>query len=621
MRRTKFLMGALLGFLSSLILMALSYLGNALLWLPFFPFDLFDWLARHLPVQVIDTNIRMMVNVISALHLGPTDSTAKLVEQSQSIGMVAFVGILLGLVLTWTAITRRADLVNAGLAAGTLLWLGMVAVELSLGQQMFPLLEGAVWLLVLFGAWGWLLARGLGGLFDVPVEAAITGMASELTLSDAGVGSALDQVEVVTAEIASATEVVSALEGKVTTTKEEPEPIFKDAITRRNFFYVLAGGVASLFVLVMGLFNFRQVVSQDGTNLISPPDTGAQNNSLTGSTLRSGQSTGTQPSDPPPFHYGAEMTSGPAASPSLDVLAKRIAIAPGTRNEITPADQFYRIDIDSRPQQINSNTWQLVLKGLVQKPLNLSLAEIRALPAVTQAVTMACISNPVGGDLTSTNFWTGARLKDVLAMAGLMPGARFIAITAQDGFYEGMSLDEAMDERALLVYAMNGAPLTPEHGYPLRIYIPNHYGMKQPKWIIQIELIDHSTSGYWEERGWSPTAIPQTTSVIDTTTVDTNAIALNNGVMPLGGIAWAGIRGISKVEISINQGEWVTAELRTPALSLLSWVQWRYDWKVTSGAHQVQVRATDGSRVLQVSQPSDPSPEGATGIYVVGIRI
>jgi hypothetical protein len=305
----------------------------------------------------------------------------------------------------------------------------------------------------------------------------------------------------------------------------------------------------------------------------------------------------------------------------LDALAKRIAIAPGTRDEVTAADQFYRIDIDSLPPQINGNTWQLVIKGLVNKPLNLSLSDIRALPAVTQAVTMACISNPVGGDLTSTNYWTGARLKDVLALAGLKPTATFVAITAQDGFYEGVPMNEAMDDRTLLVYAANGAPLSADHGFPLRIYIPDHYGMKQPKWIIQMELIDHSTSGYWEERGWSVTATPQTTAVIDTTNADQTAIAKNNGMMPLGGIAWAGSRGISKVEVSIDQGAWVEAELRTPALSPLTWVQWRYDWKVTPGNHQVMVRATDGTGALQSAQPTDPGPEGATGIFEVGIKI
>jgi DMSO/TMAO reductase YedYZ molybdopterin-dependent catalytic subunit len=315
--------------------------------------------------------------------------------------------------------------------------------------------------------------------------------------------------------------------------------------------------------------------------------------------------------------FGPEYTSGSAASPALDVLAKRIEPAPGTRLEITPVDRFYRIDINSLPSVVNSQSWNLELKGLVQKPLTFTLDELRARPSITQAVTMSCVSNPLGGELIGTNFWTGVPFKDVLAQAGVLPEAKGIKITAADGFYEYVPLTEATDDRTLLVYAMNGESLTMEHGFPLRIYIPNHYGMKQPKWIIRMEVTDTPNPGFWGERGWESRAIPKTTSVIDTYGVDRHVLQ-DTGIMPLGGIAWAGARGIKKVEIQIDTTPWVDAVLRNPTLSPLTWVQWRYDWKpgpgVRPGVHTVRLRATDGNGNLQDPTPSDPGPEGATGI-------
>jgi hypothetical protein len=212
------------------------------------------------------------------------------------------------------------------------------------------------------------------------------------------------------------------------------------------------------------------------------------------------------------------------------------------------------------------------------------------------------------------------RFKDILAEAGLQSTVSDINIRAADGFYESVPLNEAMDDRTLLVYAMNGQSLTIAHGFPLRIFIPGHYGMKQPKWITDMVAADHRGAGYWVERGWSQTAIPMTTSVIDTVSVDKNALA-QNGIFPLGGIAYAGVKGISKVEVQIDQGPWAEAQLRNPAVSPLTWVQWRYDWEPVPGTHDVAVRATDGKGILQVTHAFDPAPDGATGIHSVRIKV
>jgi DMSO/TMAO reductase YedYZ molybdopterin-dependent catalytic subunit len=563
MKRSILLMGAVFGLITSLVAMALAYLANVLFSLPFFPFDIFDWLSRHLPGPVIDTVIRTMVSVITALQIGPTASTAKLAEHAQSLLIVAGIGIILGLILAAIGKIYRIWLMRAGLVAGILLWVGLVAVEFSLPVTSNNLLFGLLWLLVLFAGLDWYLGRLLSRYVDLPARV----------------------------DTASSAEVASV-------------PAAAQGLSRREFITITGTGVASLIVLGLGLRNFRQ---QAAGSSVDVPVTG------------SAASGTVQPTAAPP-KFGPEYTSGPDASPSLADLAKRIVPAPGTRDEITPVSEFYRIDIDALPPVINARQWNLTIKGLVNKPLSLSLDNLRARPSQTQAVTMQCISNPVGGDLTGTNFWTGVRFKDVLNEAGIAPNAKGIAISAVDGFYEYVPLAEAMDDRTMLVYAMNGEPLTVDHGFPLRIYIPNLYGMKQPKWITSMEVVDKASPGYWVDRGWVQEAVVKTTSVIDTNQID-RAQLQQVGTAAIGGIAWAGDRGIRKVEVRIDNGSWVEASLRTPVLSPLTWVQWRYDWKAAPGKHTIAVRATDGNGELQESEASAPGPDGATGIDSIQVTI
>jgi hypothetical protein len=165
---------------------------------------------------------------------------------------------------------------------------------------------------------------------------------------------------------------------------------------------------------------------------------------------------------------------------------------------------------------------------------------------------------------------------------------------------------------------MNGEPLPQGHGFPLRIYIPNRYGMKQPKWIKQITAVGESVLGYWVVRGWSQEARPQIVSVIDSIASDEPSA---DGRIPVGGIAWAGDRRIEKVELQIDDGEWMEATLRTPPLSQLTWVQWRYDWSPLSGKHEFRVRATDGDGTLQIEEKSGVRPDGATGYHSKDVRI
>jgi DMSO/TMAO reductase YedYZ molybdopterin-dependent catalytic subunit len=300
--------------------------------------------------------------------------------------------------------------------------------------------------------------------------------------------------------------------------------------------------------------------------------------------------------------------------PNADAVLKPV---PGTRPEFTSLERHYRIDINTVPPVINEQQWRLNITGLVEQPLALSLDDLRGYEPLHQFVTLACISNPVGGDLTGTTRWTGVSLQRLLPALRLKPTASHLKIHAADGFFEIVPIDTIKaDERAMLAYAWDGLPLFTEHGFPLRIYIPNVYGMKQPKWITAIEVTDHWEPGYWVHRGWNDTAQMKATSVIDVVGMDMNIIEAgqNKMIVPIGGIAHAGARGISKVELQVDDGPWQSAQLRTP-LSPLTWVLWRYEWPFQHGNHTFKVRCYDGQGTPQIVTEAPPEPDGATGIF------
>ncbi len=194
--------------------------------------------------------------------------------------------------------------------------------------------------------------------------------------------------------------------------------------------------------------------------------------------------------------------------------------APGTRPEFTPVQEHYRIDINAMPPVINKENWRLKITGLVENPKEFSLQDIQSYEQMDQFITLACISNPVGGDLIGTTRWSGTSLRKIIADVRPKPSARYLRINAADGFYESVSIDLVNnDKRIVLAYAWDGMPLTKDHGFPLRIYIPDRYGMKQPKWIDSIEVMDEWEAGYWVTRGWDKEALMKATSVIDTIAV------------------------------------------------------------------------------------------------------
>ena len=317
---------------------------------------------------------------------------------------------------------------------------------------------------------------------------------------------------------------------------------------------------------------------------------------------------------------GAGQVAGEASGASdgdvLPNLEGNMEPAPGTRPEYTPLDNHYRIDISSRPPVIDSGEWRLDVTGLVDNPVSLSLQDLYdKFERVDRFITLSCISNRIGGTLISTTKWSGFLMSDFLELVQPQTDAVALKITGADNFDEYVMLDVInADDRIMFAYEWDDQPLKQKHGFPLRIYIPDRYGMKQPKWIESIEFVDAWQEGYWVRRGWSVDALVNPTSVVDTVATDAILKDDEGYVVPIGGIAYAGAKRISRVEISVNDGDWQDAKLRQP-LSELTWVLWRFDWRFQEGEYRFAVRAYDAEGNLQSLDSRGTRPDGATGVH------
>lgn len=295
--------------------------------------------------------------------------------------------------------------------------------------------------------------------------------------------------------------------------------------------------------------------------------------------------------------------SAPAADPAFpDVV--------GLSSEITANADFYNVDIDFLKPSIDAARWRLAISGMVDAPYTLDFNGLQAsFEVVEMAHTLSCISNDVGGDLISTAVWRGVRLKDVLAKAGLKPTAVEVVFQAADGYSESLPIAKATQDTTLVVFGMNGEALPKDHGFPVRIIVPGLYGMKNPKWITSITVVDHTYRGYWVVRGWDPSAAVKTESRIDVPA----AAAVVHLPSKLAGVAWAGDRHIAKVEVSDDQGQtWRPAMLKRE-LSPVAWRLWAADVTPGTGPRRVLVRATDGTGAVQTAAYADPHPSGASG--------
>ena len=293
---------------------------------------------------------------------------------------------------------------------------------------------------------------------------------------------------------------------------------------------------------------------------------------------------------------------------------------PGLPLPITPNVDFYVISKNFVDPIVDGRDWSLeVAGGFVRHPFKLALADLRALPSATEIVTLECISNDVGGHLMSTARWTGVRLRDLLNHAGLQSGARAIAFRCADDYVESLDMEQALLPTTLVAYEMNGAPLPDKHGFPARIITTGLYGMKNPKWLRSIEPVAAAPTGFWEAQGWSPATPVKTTSRIDVPAPG----QLVTGRVKIGGVAFAGSRGIRSVEVSFDDGiTWVPARLEPP-LAQPTWVLWYLAWprQLGPGEHAAVVRAVDGTGAIQLADSAPSYPSGATGYHSVTFSI
>jgi DMSO/TMAO reductase YedYZ molybdopterin-dependent catalytic subunit len=303
-----------------------------------------------------------------------------------------------------------------------------------------------------------------------------------------------------------------------------------------------------------------------------------------------------------------------------DVASPPEAGLSGRVPEITPVANFYVVSKNFNDPVIPASGWSLRVTGLVQRTLRFDYGQMQALPAVTQAVTMECVSNEVGGPLMSTGRFTGIPIRDLVTMAGAQARATALTFKARDGFTETAGLKLIMDDPTILVaYRLEGQPLPDKHGFPARVLIPGHYGMRAPKWLDEIELTDSESGGYWEGQGWDHQAAVKTTSRIDT---PQDGALVGPGPLTLAGVAFAGNRGIQAVEWSADGGRsWAAAEM-SPPLSPLTWVLWQVSWSPSrEGAYSVMVRARDGRGDLQSAERAASYPSGASGYHAVHVNV
>lgn len=275
-----------------------------------------------------------------------------------------------------------------------------------------------------------------------------------------------------------------------------------------------------------------------------------------------------------------------------------VSIKPGFRPSVSPAD------------------FRLVLKGPDLAEQRMSLAEIQALPAETFLRTLMCIGNPVGGGSVGNAEWTGVRLAGLLQpLVSSSSPELMVSFFGLDGFHSSVPLEVALDPEAYLVYSMNGVPLPPKHGFPLRVLFPGRYGMKQPRWIERIEVSD-SGSGYWEAWGWSSEARVRMTSRID------SVEAINAQTREIRGIAYCGKEAVGRVEVSVDDGTtWHQASIDEPVRSGC-WSCWRFLWNAAPpGEHVLQVRVTDSRGIQQDDSRSGSYPSGASGLHRVKVGI
>jgi len=278
---------------------------------------------------------------------------------------------------------------------------------------------------------------------------------------------------------------------------------------------------------------------------------------------------------------------------------------------MTPNDDFFRIDTALSVPRVDLATWRLEIKGNVREPFSISYDELLAMPQVEAPITLACVSNRVGGTLIGTAMWQGVELRTLLDRAGVEPSGDQIVGTSVDGYNAGFPTSAAFDGRSSLVaIGMNGVPLPLDNGFPARIVVEGLYGyVSSTKWLRSIELTEwDSFNGYWIQQGWAKNGPIKMSSRID---VPRNGARQPEGIVTLAGVAWAPNTGVAAVEVQID-GVWRRATLGD-SLSGGVWRQWYYDWDATKGEHEIAVRCIDADGQVQTGEITPNPIAGYTG--------
>jgi DMSO/TMAO reductase YedYZ molybdopterin-dependent catalytic subunit len=345
--------------------------------------------------------------------------------------------------------------------------------------------------------------------------------------------------------------------------------------------------------------------------------------------LIAGCQRGTILPEPPPATGAGRRRTPPATGAAGVVPAERPPLARDfgfdTDIRLVPNGDFYTMKFHpSAPPEIDPPSFRLEVGGLVGRPLALSLAELRALPSALFMRTLECISNPAGGDLIGNAVWQGARLADVLALAGVDPRATDLKLESADRYHTGIPLSLALDPRSYLVYEMNGQPLPAKHGFPLRCLFPGRYGQKQPKWLTRITLQDRPHRGHWEAQGWSQEAPIRISSRFDTP----GHRATVAPPLVVRGIAFSDLSGVSRVQVIVDDQAIHEARLvKAPApFEDLAWTEWEWLWEQPApGHHTLLAKAADGNdRTQSRSRPNllaGTFPDGTTAMDRLSVTV
>jgi DMSO/TMAO reductase YedYZ molybdopterin-dependent catalytic subunit len=310
----------------------------------------------------------------------------------------------------------------------------------------------------------------------------------------------------------------------------------------------------------------------------------------------------------------AAASAAPAIPPAAEVELD------GMQPLVTPNADFYRIDTALIVPGIDPDAWTLRVTGMVEQEIELTLTDLLAKPLLERHVTIACVSNEVGGDLIGNARWLGWPVRELLAQARPLPGADMVLSRSTDGWTAGTPLEALTDDRdALLAVGMNGEPLPLEHGFPVRMIVPGLYGyVSATKWLKELRVTRFADdAGYWTPRGWSERGPIKTSSRID---VPRRGRPVSAGKVMFGGVAWAQHTGIGKVELRVNRGPWQAAGL-APGISVDTWYQWQLGIELTPGQYEVQARATDRTGEPQVEESRPVVPDGATGFHTVRVDV